>query len=1066
MTAETFKYDFFISYRHGDPDTDTAHYLQKALERYRIPKDIQKKYKKEKIRRVFRDNEELSASFDLAGEIREQLKNSEYLIVICSPRAKESIWVQKEISTFIELRGRKYILPVLIEGEPADSFPDLLMETEPLAADFRGRNTREIHKNCRREMLRLVAPVLHCSYDELKQRHRAYRMRRYAATSAVLAALFLSFGLYSFYQSVQIAENYRQKQINQSRFLAQESADLMESGDREAALLVAKAALPESEDSDDKPLVGEAQAALEDALYLYRTSDPDEYYPQKTLELNDTLQSIYDVDRKNDVLACCDQQDNIYFWDLQEGSAYDTYRLSDPEDELTQILLGENQTAYLSGYNTIQAYDYAGGKVLWTQQPDDAVTECALSPDGQILACSLTCYPLEPPYDEYTKILFLDAASGERLSEVPIYPDTPDLSLTASTLEWQPDSSALSVSLSNTIWSGNEQNQISLVRPDSGSVQTLAQWNGAPCHTLAFAGSDTLIYLKGFSFELNLNYMYSSSDYTVEAIDCSSGETLWSVTNTAISRNGYLDLEIVTSPSEEGEDTDTVCVQADTEVLYIQDGQVVGEFPYGQNVVNTLPGHVGYRQLHITADGIAHYAYPASPDSPATILNEEFGRTDLGLDDIGLAELTDSGKLILIPNNGQSIYIYAPAGDPAVDKVPDSPYLTSTCMFSPSGEYYVGIDYTFTSEDGSSRQAVVLRRADSGDILWEQEFDYSSDAFIGFFGDEYCYYLGDTSAILYSLSEQAVTGTYQPDEELYPAPAEFQAVSGSSPRIFFIGAEGLMTLSGPELSLSPAIPTEQLAEHIGWEPVFEDDAPREYDYSYASDSAGRYIAVWADASSSSGGSEVPLSIYDAENGQFLELPQINILSDSSWTDLPVCVFSEDSTKALIYDSNRQVRIIDLAQGIEEDSVPLDGDSYRAFWLSPDNRYLFLHSRQHLLSIYDLQTDTYTMETETVVYDITDHEFARDGEELRLITSYPNAFPIGFILKRTDEGVYECISNIGTCLDVSETQVLSADNEALYMYPRRSLNEMLDMADDILEGQELTELEKQRYFIEE
>ena len=88
MTAETFKYDFFISYRHGDPDTDTAHYLQKALERYRIPKDIQKKYKKEKIRRVFRDNEELSASFDLAGEIREQLKNSEYLIVICSPPRK------------------------------------------------------------------------------------------------------------------------------------------------------------------------------------------------------------------------------------------------------------------------------------------------------------------------------------------------------------------------------------------------------------------------------------------------------------------------------------------------------------------------------------------------------------------------------------------------------------------------------------------------------------------------------------------------------------------------------------------------------------------------------------------------------------------------------------------------------------------------------------------------------------------------------------------------------------------------------------------------------------------
>lgn len=1065
MTTEKFKYDFFISYRHGDPDTDTAHYLQKALERYRIPKDIQKKYKKEKIRRVFRDNEELSASFDLAGEIREQLRNSEYLIVICSPRAKESIWVQKEISTFIELRGREYILPVLIEGEPADAFPDLLMETEPLAADFRGRNTREIHKNCRREMLRLLAPVLHCSYDELKQRHRAYRMRRYAATSVVLAALFLSFGLYSFYQSVQISENYRQKQINQSRFLAQEAADLLESGDRESALLVAKAALPESENSDDKPLVGEAQSALEDALYLYRTSDSDEYYPQRTLTLNDTLRPIYDVDRKNDILACCDRQFNIYFWNLQDGSAYDTYRMPDSEDELTQLLLGEDQTAYLSSHNMLQAYDYASGKVLWTQPSDDRITECALSPDGQTLACSVHCFSTELSYDEYTKILFLDVESGETLSEVPIYPDTPDLSLTASNLEWQSDSSALCVSLSDSVWTGDEQNQISLVRPDSGSARTLARWEGAPCYALAFADSDTLVYLKGFSFKFTFDYMYSSCDYTVEAIDCSSGETLWSVTNTAISRGGYLDLEIVTGRSEDGKDTDVVCVLADTEVLYIQDGQVSGEFSYGQHVVNTLPGHVGYRQLHITADGIVHYTYPASSDSPAMILNEEYGHTDLGLDDIGLAELTDSGKLILSPGNAQSIYIYAPAGDPSVAEVPDSADHTGTGTFSPSGEYYVGID-RLTTGDGSSRQAVVLRRADSGEILWEQEFDYSVNASVGFFGDEYCYYLGDASAVLYSLNEQTVTGTYLPDEKLSPAPAEFQAVSGSFPCIFFIGAEGLMTLTGPELSLSPAISTEQLAELIGWEPDYEGDTPGEYDYSYTSDSTGRYIAVWADSSSSSNRSDVPLSIYDTERGQSLDLPQVNILSDISWTDLPVCVFSGDSTKVLIYDSSRQVLVIDLIQGTEEDRLPLDGDSYRSFWLSPDNRYVFLHSRQHLLSIYDLQTDTYTMETETVVYDITDYEFSRDGEELRLITEYSNAYPIGYILKRTDEGVYECISNIGTCLDVSETQVLSADSDALYIYPRRSLDEMLNMADEILDGRELTELEKQRYFIEE
>ena len=48
MDSKIFKYDFFISYRHGNPDTDVARYLQKLLEHYKIPRDIQKKYGKKR----------------------------------------------------------------------------------------------------------------------------------------------------------------------------------------------------------------------------------------------------------------------------------------------------------------------------------------------------------------------------------------------------------------------------------------------------------------------------------------------------------------------------------------------------------------------------------------------------------------------------------------------------------------------------------------------------------------------------------------------------------------------------------------------------------------------------------------------------------------------------------------------------------------------------------------------------------------------------------------------------------------------------------------------------------
>ena len=38
-----YKYDIFISYKHEEIDKATARYLQKALEQYHIPKEIQKK---------------------------------------------------------------------------------------------------------------------------------------------------------------------------------------------------------------------------------------------------------------------------------------------------------------------------------------------------------------------------------------------------------------------------------------------------------------------------------------------------------------------------------------------------------------------------------------------------------------------------------------------------------------------------------------------------------------------------------------------------------------------------------------------------------------------------------------------------------------------------------------------------------------------------------------------------------------------------------------------------------------------------------------------------------------
>ncbi len=92
LARETFKFDVFISYRHADLDNAVAGYLQHALEHYHVPREIRKKCGKENIQRVFRDEEELGVASDLFSEIEQNLKQSEFLVMICSPRILESNW--------------------------------------------------------------------------------------------------------------------------------------------------------------------------------------------------------------------------------------------------------------------------------------------------------------------------------------------------------------------------------------------------------------------------------------------------------------------------------------------------------------------------------------------------------------------------------------------------------------------------------------------------------------------------------------------------------------------------------------------------------------------------------------------------------------------------------------------------------------------------------------------------------------------------------------------------------------------------------------------------------------
>ncbi len=252
---KVFKYDIFISYKHEELDKAVAARLQRKLEQYKIPREIKLKIGKKKIERVFRDEEELSISSDLGKEIEGQLKESEYLLLVCSKKTKDSPWVLREIETFLKYQDIDHVLPVLIEGEPEEVFPEIILQYgEPLAVDLRDTSKKKILKNADKELPRILAPVLHCSYDELKQRHKMYRMYRLLGIAGIGMGVAIIFAAYAIIQSQKLEKQYQATRKNQARYLCNVSTNLLESGDRIGALQTAMGVLPENE-NDNKPVV-------------------------------------------------------------------------------------------------------------------------------------------------------------------------------------------------------------------------------------------------------------------------------------------------------------------------------------------------------------------------------------------------------------------------------------------------------------------------------------------------------------------------------------------------------------------------------------------------------------------------------------------------------------------------------------------------------------------------------------------------------------------------------------------------------------------------------------------
>jgi len=114
-------YRAFISYSHRDKAW--GDWLHKALETYRVPRRLVGQQTEagvipRRLAPVFRDREELASATDLGRTVNAVLTRSENLIVICSPAAAASHWVNEEVLAYKRMGRAERIFCLIVGGEP------------------------------------------------------------------------------------------------------------------------------------------------------------------------------------------------------------------------------------------------------------------------------------------------------------------------------------------------------------------------------------------------------------------------------------------------------------------------------------------------------------------------------------------------------------------------------------------------------------------------------------------------------------------------------------------------------------------------------------------------------------------------------------------------------------------------------------------------------------------------------------------------------------------------------------------------------------------------------------
>jgi WD40 repeat protein len=428
VQARAFRYDAFISYSRKD--REFAAKLEKTLKSYRPPKDLPVP---QRFLRVFRDEEDLTG-VEYHASIESHLKDSAKLVLVCSPQARRSAYVNDEIVRFARSHDANDIIPVLLAGIPNNqasddqesdkAFPEALCQLQrmPLVtSDFRrifaGRRDK-VHKGAYEGAWHaLLANLYNRQRSEIEQREKkrqaGVRKLALGAATAILVVLSaaLVYALISRQEAVRQRGIAEQKQREaeterelavkaaeaekrarqaeeQQRRLADERRQLAESRQLAAGAMAQLGADPEIsvllavEAARISP-TAEAQDALRKAL-------PD-LYLQKTFRAHQNPVTGAQLSPDGRVLVTADGLGYVGFWDARSGKLKSMQR--GHQLPIWQIVFNPNGALAVttSWDRTAAIWNIERGKeVARITDHADHVTAGSFSADGKLLVTAGT----------------------------------------------------------------------------------------------------------------------------------------------------------------------------------------------------------------------------------------------------------------------------------------------------------------------------------------------------------------------------------------------------------------------------------------------------------------------------------------------------------------------------------------------------------------------------------------------------------------------------------------------------------------------------------------------------